>query len=188
MSRALESLLLINLDDPSGEGDFRFHFFPREIATQDRANYEALDVAGYVKPLSYANTEAQVIEFPEVYLDTSDADDGYVDQAFSVMPDIERLRALMRRPPKPGGELADAPPRLQLVCGDWTPTVVLVEMRADRTRFSGRNVQNRAKLSLTFWEVRDAPSRPRTAQATSASLPVTTFDRRAITGTSPETR
>lgn len=184
MSRAVLDLQLINLDDPSGAGDFLFHFFPREISTQDRANYEALDVAGYVKPLSYANTEAQVIEFPEVWLDTTDADEGYVDQAFSVLPDIERLRALMRRPALPNGELADAPPRLQLIIGDWTPTVVLVEMRADRKRFTSQNIQNRAILSLTFWEVRDAPERTRPRPAAS---PVTPADRRVITGTSPET-
>lgn len=185
MSRAVQDLQLINLDDPSGEGDFLFHFFPTSISTQDRANYEAQDVAGYVKPITYVNTEAQVIEFPEVWLDTTDADEGFVDQAFSVLPDIERLRALMRRPARPGGELADAPPLLQLVCGDWTPTVVLVEMRADRKRFTTQNIQNRAILSLTFWEVRDAPERAR-PQPTAA--PVTPADRRAITGTSPETR
>jgi hypothetical protein len=159
MSRAVLDLQLINLSDPSGAGDFRFHFFPAEISTQDKANYESLEVGGFVKPFSYANTEAQVIEFPEVWFDTSDADEGYVDQAFSVLPDIERLRALMRRPERAGGELADAPPLLQLVCGDWTPTVVLVEMRTDRKRFNHQNVQNRAKLSLTFWEVRDAATR-----------------------------
>ena len=163
MSRAVRDLQLINLSDPTGGGDFLFHFFPREISTTDRANYDPLDVGGYVKPFSYANTEAQVIEFPEVWLDTSDADAGFVDQAFSVHPDIERLRALMRRPATAGGELADAPPLLQLICGEWMPTVVLVEMKADRKRFSSENVPNRAVLSLTFWEVRDAPTRANTS-------------------------
>lgn len=160
MSRAVQDLQLINLSDPSGAGDFLFHFFPASISSQDKANYDSLEVGGYVKPFAYANTEAQVIEFPEVWLDTSDADGGYVDQAFSVLPDIERLRALMRRPERPGGELADAPPLLKLIVGDWAPTVVLVEMRADRKRFSSQNIQNRAVLSLTFWEVRDPATRP----------------------------
>lgn len=186
MSRAVQDLQLINLDDPSGGGDFLFHYFPCEIGSQDRANYEALDVAGFVKPISYSNTEPQIIEFPEVWLDTSDADEGYVDQAFSVLPDIERLRALMRRPAAAGGELADAPPRLQLVIGDWTPSVVLVEMRADRKRFTSQNIQNRAILSLTFWEVRDAPVRRRPQLTTAA--PLTPADLRTIGGTSPETR
>jgi hypothetical protein len=189
VSRAVQDLQLINLDDPSGAGDFLFHFFPTSIETKDRANYEALDVAGFVKPISYSNTEPQAIEFPEVWLDTTDADEGYVDQAFSVLPDIERLRALMRRPVTAGGELADAPPRLMLIVGDWTPTVVLVEMRADRKRFSRQNIQNRAILSLTFWEVRDAPGRTRQPQASPARLaPLTPADSRAVTGTSPETR
>lgn len=189
MSRAVQDLLLINLSDPSGAGDFLFHFFPASISTHDKANYDVLEVGGYVKPFAYSNTEPQVIEFPEVWLDTSDADGGYVDQAFSVLPDIERLRALMRRPAGQGDELADAPPLLKLICGDWRPTVVLVEMRADRKRFSSQNVQNRAVLSLTFWEVRDAPGRARQLQPPPPRLPAfTPADRRAVTGTSPETR
>src|SRR5436309_843824 len=102
MSTAVATFELVNLDDPTGAGDFIFYRFPRSIETQDRANYEQLDVAGFLKPLSFANTEPQVIEIPEAWLDQSDVGE-------SVLPDVERLRALMRR-----AEGEDAPPALML--------------------------------------------------------------------------
>lgn len=143
MSREIASLFLYNLDDPSGAGDFEFRRFPRQIDTRDQANFEKHDVASFVKPLSYANTEPQVIEIPEAWLDDSDV-------GASVLPDIERLRALMRR-----AEGRTAPPTLLLICGEWEATVVLTEMRAERTRFTAENRQTRARLSLTFMEVRE---------------------------------
>lgn len=144
MSRAVTSLFLFNLEDASGDGDFEFRRFPRSIDSSDKANWEQLDVAGFVKPLSFANGDPQVIEIPEAWLDNTDT-------GASVLPEVERLRRLMRR-----AEGQDAPPALRLVCGDWTADVVLVELRAERVRFTGENVQTRAKVSLTFWEVRGA--------------------------------
>jgi hypothetical protein len=140
MSTAVATIELINLDDPSGAGDFSFRRFPRSVDTTDKTNYEAADVAGFVKPVIHANAEPQIIVLQEVWLDNSDS-------LQSVLPDVERLRGLMRR----GGD-ADAPPTLQLIIGDWSVEVVLVEMKAERVRFTGENVQTRARLSLTFWE------------------------------------
>lgn len=146
MSTRLSNLQLFNLDDPLGGGDFEFRRFPREISTDDQTNWEEQDVAGSVKPLLYANVEPQKIEIQEVWLDSATNE--------SVLPDIERLRALMR----PGRN--GAPPRLQLVCGDWSAVVVLRSLKAERTRFTSANVQTRARLSLTFCEVQYEAPRP----------------------------
>lgn len=144
MSQAVTSLFIYNLDDASGEGDFEFRRFPRAIDSVDKANWERLEVAGFVQPLAYANSDPQTIEIAEAWLDNTDT-------GASVLPDVERLRKLMRR-----AEGQDTPPALRLICGDWTADVVLVELRAERVRFTGENVQTRAKLSLTFWEMRGA--------------------------------
>jgi hypothetical protein len=141
MSRAVTSLFLYNLNDASGDGDFEFHRFPRSINSADKANWEQLDVQGFVKPLSFANNDPQVIEIPEAWLDNTAT-------GASVLPDVERLRRLMRR-----ALGQDAPPALRFICGDWTADVVLVEVQAERVRFTGENVQTRVKLSLTFWEM-----------------------------------
>ncbi len=140
MSRATQDPQLFNLDDPTGASDFAFTRFPRQLDSDDQANWEEIDLAGFVKPLQYANTNPQTIEIPEVWLDSSDS-------GTSILPDIERLRALMR-PGKNG-----APPRLQFVCGDWEAIVVLKSLKTERTRFTSQNVQTRAKLSLTLCEV-----------------------------------
>lgn len=157
LSHAVSQIELVNLDDPTGRGDFILRRFPRSIETHDKANWDALDVAGFVKPLTYLNTEPQTIEIPEAWIDKSDWD-------ISVLSDIETLRSYMRRgaagaTPSTPAALRDEPPTLQLIIGDWTPAVVLVEMRAERTRFTGENVQTRAKLSLTFMVVQDSTAR-----------------------------
>lgn len=128
---------IINLRDG---GEVRL-LFPEEVTTDDRANWEAADIAGGVKPLLFGNSEPQQIKINELCLDHTRTNQ-------SVEPIIEDLRSWMR-----SNERAGSPPPLQIVTAAWQQRGVLSELAVKRAFFTKEGVCIRAYLSLTFEEL-----------------------------------
>lgn len=128
---------IINLRDG---GDVRL-LFPEEITTDDRANWNAADVASGVKPLSFGNTEPQQITIDNLCID-------YTRTNESVENEIETLRKWMRPNARNG-----SPPDLQVITAGWQARVVLSGLNVRRNFFTKEGVCIRAYLSLTFDEL-----------------------------------
>lgn len=128
---------IVNLRDG---GEVRL-WFPKEIATQDRTNYEAADVAGGMKPLSFGNVEPQQITINDLCID-------HTRTNRSVEPTIETLREWMR-----GSEQNGAPPDLQIITVGWQSRAVLSGLDVRREFFVG-GVCVRAYFNFTFDELK----------------------------------
>ncbi|HEX8747381.1 MAG TPA: hypothetical protein VF717_09280 [Pyrinomonadaceae bacterium] len=145
MSRRSKKLVLINLRRPGtytfdlDEGDVGLPF-PASIRTSDRNNWEMADTIGGVKPPQYANREPQKISFDECWLTT-------VGTNLSLTEAIEHIRALMNQ--RDNG----TPPPLLMICGDWQVRCTLEELDIDRDAFTPENNQQRAKVSMTLFEL-----------------------------------
>ena len=63
------TLVLIDLNS---QASFEFQYFPNEVKSVDRSNWEAQEVTIGTKPLFYQNREPQVLTFSELYFDTID--------------------------------------------------------------------------------------------------------------------
>ena len=120
--------------------------FPENINTSDRANWESADVAGGLKPLSFANSEPQKIRFDEILLDNTRTD--RINQ--SVEQTIEKLRTWMR-PAQGDGAQAE----LQIITAGWKQKCVLSSLEVKRGSFTKAGVCLRAYLSLEFDELKD---------------------------------
>ena len=132
-----DGFLIINLR----EGGSVKLLFPNEISSDDRTNWEAAEVAGGVKPLAFANVEAQKITIEEVTLDNTRTNQ-------SVEPTIEKLRSWMRSSAATG-----SPPPLQIITTGWQQRCVLSGLTVKRAFFTKPGVCIRAYLSLTFDEL-----------------------------------
>lgn len=132
-----DGFLIINLR----EGGSVKLLFPNEIGTEDKTNWEAADVTGGLKPLSFANSETQKITIQEVAVDNTRTN-------VSVEPTIEKLRAWMRSSPKTG-----SPPPLQIITTGWQQRCVLSGLTVKRAFFTKTGICIRAYLSLTFDEL-----------------------------------
>lgn len=128
---------IINLRDG---GEVRL-LFPEEITSEDRTSWETADVAGGVKPLSFANSEPQKITINDLCMDNTRTN-------ASTEPDIKTLRSWMRSDERNG-----SPPALQIVTSGWQQRVVLSELSVKRSFFTKEGVCVRAYLSLTFDEI-----------------------------------
>lgn len=131
---------IINLRDG---GEVRL-LFPGEINTEDQTNWEAADVAGGLKPLSFGNVEAQKITINDLAIDKT-------REGASVEPEIETLRKWMR-----SNEQNGSPPALQIVTVGWQQRCVLSSLNVKRSFFTKEGVCIRAYLSLTFDELRSS--------------------------------
>ena len=129
---------LINLE---GGESFVFQFFPREIQTSGRSNWEAQDTTIGVRPLFYANRDGERISIPEVYLDGTDDNQ-------SIEPEIRALQALRAEVPKLG-----RPPALLAAWGDEHYRCVLEEVSVTRNFFSPEGNPLRATVSLQLLEL-----------------------------------
>jgi hypothetical protein len=142
-----KKLILINL---RRAGTFQFDLsegdvalpFPASIKTSDRANWEFIDTINGTKPPQFANREAQKISFDEAWLST-------VGTTETITGAVEQLRALLDE------KRAGSPPPLQMICGDWRVRCTLEELEIDRTTFTTENNQQRAKVSMTLFELND---------------------------------
>jgi len=135
-----DRFVLINLE---GGESFVFQFFPREIETHGRANWEPQDVTIGKRPIFYANTDGERISIQEVYLDRSDTNE-------SIAPDIKALNALRAEVPGLG-----RPPALLAAWGDESYRCVLEEVSARRTFFAPGGEPLRASVSLQLIELQD---------------------------------
>ncbi len=128
-------LALINLES---SGAFTFQIFPATVETTDRANWEAQNTTIGVKPLFYANREPRTIEFPELYLDSTDTNQ-------SLTGEIKELRALFEETAK------GTPPALLAAWGDRNERCVLQELTIEEIFFNrdGHPIRCRIKASLT---------------------------------------
>jgi hypothetical protein len=138
------AFLLVKLE---GTGAFFFDFFPKDIQTTRRANWEMQDTTIGIKPILYANGEPKRISIPEVWLDRTDSNT-------SIRDDIAALEALMAEDPKLG-----RPPALQVIWGQGEGgelgrdfRCVLEEVAVRRTWFSPDGDAQRASVSLQLIE------------------------------------
>jgi hypothetical protein len=132
--------VLINLE---GGGSFFFDYFPREIQTTDRANWEPQDTTIGTKPLFYGNSDPRRISIPELLLDRSKSSE-------SIKQDIVVLLALKQEIPKLG-----RPPALLAIWGDEEHRCVLEEVTITRNWFSAEGNPERAKVSLQLLQLQE---------------------------------
>lgn len=133
-----ENFVLINLE---GGGAYVFEFFPKEIQSTDRANWEPQDVTLGVKPIFYANIEPRRISVPELYLD------GTFDGA-TINEQIEGLQALKNEQPGKG-----SPPALLAVWGSRQQRCVMEECVVSEIFFERGGNPLRARVSLQLVEL-----------------------------------
>jgi hypothetical protein len=134
------SVTIVNLRDG---GQMKLQF-PKEINTEDRANWEAADVASDLKPLSFANNDPQQITLEELVLDKTRTN-------ASVEPEIETLRSWMRAKKGEG-----SPPELLVATVGWNQKCVLTDLSVRRTFFTPDGVCIRAYLQVVFGELKQS--------------------------------
>lgn len=128
---------IINLT--AGGGEVKL-IFPEEVNTEDRSNWESVDVANALKPLFFANIEPQKITIDKLCIDNSHSLE-------SVEPVIAKLRNWMRVK-----ERESAPPVLQILTAGWQQRCVLTGMSVKRSFWTNNGICIRAYLNLTFEE------------------------------------
>ncbi len=139
------ALLITNL--ATGQ-TLTFKYFPTEINTTGRANWEPQDVSHGVKPLLYRNNDPRKLDFA---LDLDDSVKGN-----SITPHIKALMALLEET-KEG-----APAPLVVLWGDRQERVVLEEVKVTETQpFADDGVPLRAKVNLSFIQVQDDGRTPK---------------------------
>ena len=125
-------MALINLEN---QGAFVFQFFPANLRTQDRANWQPQETTVGVKPLLYGNREPRRIEVPELYLDNTDTNESLTEQ-------IKELRGLMEETDK------GTPPALLAVWGDRNERCVLEELSIEEQFFNADGEPTRVRINL----------------------------------------
>lgn len=139
MANEAGNVTIINLRDG---GSLKLQF-PEEIGSEDRANWNGVDVANILKPLLFANTEPQKLTLQNLVIDNSTKGNG------SVEPSIAALRSWMR-----AKEGESSPPPLQVITGGFQQRVVLTELNARREFFTPEGICIRVYLNLTFEELK----------------------------------
>ncbi|HKO43329.1 MAG TPA: hypothetical protein VJU84_08565 [Pyrinomonadaceae bacterium] len=135
-----DRFVLINLE---GGESFVFQFFPREIETHGRANWEPQDVTIGTRPIFYANSDGHRISVQEVYLDRTDSNE-------SIAPDIKALNAMRAEVQALG-----RPPALLAAWGDESYRCVLEDVSVRRTMFAPGGEPLRASVSMQLLELQD---------------------------------
>lgn len=144
MSDQANALLVTNLESNQS---FIFRFFPTEIETSRRANFEPQDVTTGVMPLFYANREGRRLAFPTLWLDNSVTGE-------SLTPEIQELFALQNE------TIEGKPPTLSVAWGDREEQVVLEEISVTENAFLSNGTPIRARLSLSFIEMQTEERSP----------------------------
>ena len=120
---------------------FEFPFFPEQIRTQDRANWEQQETTIGVKPLFYANSDPMRISVQDLYLDNTDTNT-------SLKPDLDLLR-LFKTELEEGGP----PPPMLAIWGDHELRCVLEDLTIEQMYFSEAGNCLRAKISMELVEL-----------------------------------
>lgn len=141
----LNSHALIILNVRSGERVSLW--FPERLTSSDSINFESLDVAGGAKPAFYANREAQEIELENLTIDGTGTNK-------SIEPLIEQILNWRETDSRFG-----SPPPLQILTADSALKVVLTSASIEREFYSPEGVCLRARVSLTFTELREVRRR-----------------------------
>lgn len=131
-------LMLVNLDN---QISFEFQFFPEEINTTDRNNWEPQETTIGVKPLFYANREPRQLDFSELYLDSTETNE-------SLTPEVNELRALMNESDETG-----KPPALMAIWGDRTEQVVLQDLTISEIFFHQQGFPIRVRISMSLIQI-----------------------------------
>jgi hypothetical protein len=135
-----DNFVLIHLE---GANSFVFEFFPKEIQSTDRSNWEVQDISRGVKPLFYANSEPRRIQVPELVLDGTRTNEVINDQ-------IDALRLLKTEVASLG-----RPPALLAVWGDRQQRCVMEECTVTETFFTPGGNPLRARVSLQLVELQE---------------------------------
>lgn len=125
---------LINLENQQA---FTFQYFPANVQTVDRANWQGQETTIGVKPLFYANREPRLLDFPELWLDNTETNE-------SLTPQIKELRKLMEETEK------GTPPALLAAWGDRNERCVLQEMTIEEKFFTTDGYPIRARIKMTL--------------------------------------
>ncbi|MGB7923448.1 MAG: hypothetical protein WCF57_09405 [Pyrinomonadaceae bacterium] len=153
---------------------FTFKYFPTNIKTNGRANWEALDVSSGMKPLQYSNRDPLRFTIDDALLDESDTNRSLRDEVEWLLRllDIsegETVTTWSSGRYEIGGvrqygarsSSADTPPILLLAYGDNLEAqrrVVLEEIQVTEEMFAPDGNLIRVRLSLTFVEIQhEAP-------------------------------
>ena len=129
---------LINLTNQEA---FVFQFFPNEIRLTDRANWTPQETTIGVKPLFYANREPMLLEFDELYLDSTDTNE-------SLTPELKKLRNLMVEVVERG-----TPPPLLAIWGDRNERCVLQDLTIEEVFFNENGHPLRARIGLSLIQI-----------------------------------
>ena len=126
------------------ETDFalEFPFFPEQITTTARTNWEPQNTTIGTKPLFYSNMEPLRISISEVYID-------YTDSNTSAVPDIDLMRYQMSEFEGDGS----LPPALLAIWGDRRIRCVLTDLTIEETMFTEDGNPTRLKCSLELLEL-----------------------------------
>jgi len=133
-----DNFILINLE---GGESFVFMFFPTDVQTTRRANWEPQDTTLGTKPIFYGNRDPKRISVPEVWLDQADTNE-------SIAPDIVALFDLQKESKQHG-----RPPALLAAWGDRQERCVLEEVTVSEKFFSPEGIPLRASVSLQLLEL-----------------------------------
>lgn len=127
-------LVLINLED---QGAFTFQYFPDNLRTSDRANWNPQETTVGVKPLFYANREPRRIEFTELYFDNTETNESLTET-------IKELQALTVETEK------GTPPALLAAWGDRHERCVLEDLSIEEKFFNtmGEPIRVLIRMSL----------------------------------------
>lgn len=129
---------LVNL---TNQESYVFQFFPNEIRSSDRANWSPQETTIGVKPLFYANREPRVLEFQEIYLDSTETNE-------SLTPEIKKIRALMDEVENRG-----TPPPLLAIWGDRNERCVLQDLQCEEVLFNSEGFPVRVRFAFTLMQI-----------------------------------
>jgi len=132
--------VLVNLE---GKGTYVFDFFPREIQSESRSNWEAQDTTIGTKPLFYGNRDPQRLTIDELWLDRTAANE-------SIEPDITGLFDLQNEDPKLG-----RPRAVLALWGDRQVRCVLENINVREQFFNKDGSPQRARVSLQLIQLQD---------------------------------
>lgn len=118
-----------------------FPFFPNEIRSSERANWEPQETTTGVKPLFYANRDPRSMEVQDLYFDNSDSGE-------SLLIEIESLRALLAEDENRG-----TPPPLLAVWGDREERCVLQELSIEEVLFNAEGLPTRVRVGLSLLQL-----------------------------------
>jgi len=125
------------------ESDFalEFQFFPEQITTRGRTNWEPQETTIGTKPLFYKNADPLVISLTDVHID-------YTDSNASAAPDIDLMRYQMTELEEGG-----PPPALLAIWGERRIRCVLTDLTIDEMMFTGEGEPTRLRCSLELMEL-----------------------------------